>query len=264
MGDDNSTGRANGLEVMMNGDTYLKGLGGYDGATLSTAIPLQQMFGTQFVLSGEYEDDTTFEISVYGYTPPPPPPPKWFTMKNVGDEDGSFVMNNVGQFLEYSTDGGDTWSQYNQNTQITVAPEGEVKLRHLSSSGDFSPRNLNVQGSTGQWKASGNIMTLLDETGERTVLSDGYEFQNMFSDGSSNIVNIVDASELELPATTLASYCYDRMFYKCASLTAAPKLSATTLAYYCCREMFRNCTSLATPPELMATTLAEGCYFSMF
>ena len=61
--------RANGLEVMMNGDTYLKGLGGYDGATLSTAIPLQQMLGTQFVLSGEYEDNTTFEISVYGYAP---------------------------------------------------------------------------------------------------------------------------------------------------------------------------------------------------
>lgn len=38
--------RANGLEVMVNGDTYLKGLGGYDGAELSNAIPLQQMFGT--------------------------------------------------------------------------------------------------------------------------------------------------------------------------------------------------------------------------
>jgi len=42
------------------------------------------------VLSGEYEDDTTFEISVYGYTPPPPPPlpsDKWFTMENIGDSD---------------------------------------------------------------------------------------------------------------------------------------------------------------------------------
>lgn len=38
--------RANGLEVMLNGDTWMKGLGGYDGANLSTGIPLQQMFGT--------------------------------------------------------------------------------------------------------------------------------------------------------------------------------------------------------------------------
>lgn len=85
----NSLSRANGLEVMVNGDTYVKGLGGYDGAELSNAIPLQQMLGTQFVLSGEYEDNSTFEISVYGYTPsaPPPSPVNPLTLKNVGSGD---------------------------------------------------------------------------------------------------------------------------------------------------------------------------------
>ena len=66
----------------------------------------------------------------------------------------------------------------------------------------------------------------------------------------------------ELPATTLAEWCYCRMFWKCTSLTSAPELPATTLAEqcYCC--MFGECTSLTSAPELPATTLANCCYGS--
>ena len=69
----------------------------------------------------------------------------------------------------------------------------------------------------------------------------------------------------ELPATTLATYCYYQMFYDCSSLTTAPSvLPATTLAEYCYGYMFESCTSLTTAPELPATTLARGCYSAMF
>ena len=68
----------------------------------------------------------------------------------------------------------------------------------------------------------------------------------------------------ELPATTLADYCYFRMFSGCTSLTKAPELPATELAYYCYYYMFNGCESLTTAPELKATTLAEFCYFNMF
>ena len=68
----------------------------------------------------------------------------------------------------------------------------------------------------------------------------------------------------ELPATILANYCYDHMFYGCASLTEAPELPATTLATYCYNYMFGYCTSLAKAPELPATTLANYCYGYMF
>ena len=54
------------------------------------------------------------------------------------------------------------------------------------------------------------------------------------------------------------------MFSKCTSLTVAPELPATTLAEYCYEKMFYECTSLVVAPELPATTLAEYCYNKMF
>ena len=69
----------------------------------------------------------------------------------------------------------------------------------------------------------------------------------------------------ELPATTLASYCYDSMFKGCTSLTAAPKLPATVLAEHCYSNMFYGCTSLTAVPSILpATTLVDYCYQYMF
>jgi hypothetical protein len=67
-----------------------------------------------------------------------------------------------------------------------------------------------------------------------------------------------------LPATTLATYCYQNMFYGCTNLTTAPELPATTLISNCYRSMFAYCTGLTTAPELPATTLTESCYTYMF
>ena len=71
-----------------------------------------------------------------------------------------------------------------------------------------------------------------------------------------------------LPATTLASYCYQYMFSNCTGLTTLPSglLPATTLASYCYMSMFSGCTGLTTLPSglLPATTLASYCYQYMF
>ena len=68
----------------------------------------------------------------------------------------------------------------------------------------------------------------------------------------------------ELPATTLAEYCYYAMFYGCTSLTTASALLATTLSDMCYYSMFQGCTNLTTAPELPATTLKASCYTKMF
>ena len=54
------------------------------------------------------------------------------------------------------------------------------------------------------------------------------------------------------------------MFRDCTSLTQAPALPATTLAYFCYNYMFYGCTSLTQVSVLPATTLARQCYDSMF
>ena len=68
----------------------------------------------------------------------------------------------------------------------------------------------------------------------------------------------------KLPATKLAPSCYSNLFYGCMSLVNAPELPATTMATSSYNSMFYYCKSLTTAPELPATTLALGCYFSMF
>lgn len=84
-------------------------------------------------------------------------------------------------------------------------------------------------------------------------------YKEMFS-GCSNLSNAP-----ELPATTLAESCYNGMFKACIySLVTAPKLPATTLAGYCYDNMFSGCSKLVNAPELPATTLADSCYNSMF
>jgi hypothetical protein len=80
----------------------------------------------------------------------------------------------------------------------------------------------------------------------------------MFS-GCTNLVNAPD-----LPATTLANYCYNGMFEGCTSLVNAPALPVTSLADYCYENMFKGCTSLVNAPALPATSLADGCYKAMF
>ena len=96
------------------------------------------------------------------------------------------------------------------------------------------------------------------------VFGDKFMSSGLFQYLFYNCSTIVDASRLELPATTLADYCYSSMFNGCTSLTTAPELPATALAGSCYSSMFRGCTSLVNAPELPATTLASYCYDGMF
>ena len=54
------------------------------------------------------------------------------------------------------------------------------------------------------------------------------------------------------------------MFNQCTSLSATPNLPASSLANYCYYNMFKNCTNLSSEIYLSAYELAEGCYFGMF
>ena len=114
---------------------------------------------------------------------------------------------------------------------------------------------------TGKYSVSGNIMSLLygdNFIGKYTLSNDYLISIFRYSD------TLIYAHNLVLPATTLATGCYRRMFEDCTNLLTAPKLPATTLTNGCYYKMFQNCSSLTTAPELPATTLANSCYEFMF
>ena len=66
----------------------------------------------------------------------------------------------------------------------------------------------------------------------------------------------------ELPATTLAEYCYSYMFQKCTSLTQAPELPAATLVKYCYTYMFNGCKNLNYIKMLATDISASRCLFN--
>ena len=144
---------------------------------------------------------------------------------------------------------GDKVSFYGDGTNITAYSDGST--------------NTNIKGGTAEVKVYGNIMSLVDEDNFATnkTLTADYTFYRLFK----NYTTLKDASDLLLPATTLAYACYNGMFRDCTSLTTAPaEIPAMTMASQCCGGMFRDCTSLTTAPKLPATTLGYACYYYMF
>ena len=195
-------------------------------------------------------------------------------------EDGTFTLSipaNVNSTymtsVSYSTDNGKTWTTTNVDstaqtiTTSTINAGNKVLWKGVGKqmAKSSSSNNYSYFSSTGNFNASGNIMSLLygDEFANQVVFPSGstYNFAELFL----NANKLISASNMVLPATTLASSCYRDIFYGCKSLTTAPSiLPATTLVGNCYRSMFSGCTSLTTAPELPATTLTTECYYQMF
>ena len=171
--------------------------------------------------------------------------------------------------IEKSTD-GKTWETMGKTSttaiRATVPANGKLYLRASATTWGTSASNYNYFNSvSGNFNVGGNINSLL--------YGSSFNGQTEFPSGVGtftvaslfyNNTRIKSAEQMLLPATTLANYCYNSMFYGCTSLTTAPELPATTLANGCYGGMFQDCTSLTTAPALPATTLAERCYNSMF
>ena len=202
--------------------------------------------------------------------------PEYFYIESLGDGNTISVINQgngstsgVTPTLEYSTDKNtwDTitfdWTYGTHTTELPIALNTGEKMYFRNDTRKFSnsyDKCITFSSSVSS-NVGGDIRTLsnyLDVNSETTPKS------NMFYYLFYNNKKIVDASNLRLPYTTLANYCYSSMFNGCTSLTTAPELPATALANNCYRYMFYGCTSLTSAPALPATTLADYCYYSMF
>ena len=160
-----------------------------------------------------------------------------------------------------------TWNTINFDTlnpqTITLEQGEKLYLRNNSGYFNYTDDSNNyytsITGSKSH-KLGGNINTIINYTDLSNVsLSQGC-FSRMFL----NDIELVDASDLKLPSTTLAPHCYRAFLNNCQSLLYAPALPATTLANKCYYAMFYGDNSLISAPELPATTLVESCYDSIF
>ena len=171
----------------------------------------------------------------------------------------------------------ENWTEFTQNDStanyVSVSNGEKLYCRGINLngvSGQYALDNDACNGfaqNSGKWNIKGNVMSLIDYNNMTTMTEMVGNFYYLFSDDGfkhGNTIDIVNAIDFVLPATTLASDCYSYMFNGCTSLTTAPALPATTLADWCYYSMFRNCTSLTTAPALPATTLSDNCYNSMF
>ena len=195
---------------------------------------------------------------------------EYLTIESLADNNTitwTFTGSDPIQIVIYWSKNGTSWS-----SAITSKPNIPVSLATLNKGEKMYLKGENVTyalstsayghfNSDYEFNVSGNIMSLIyrDNFIGQTTLQSSYNFVNIFKSSK-----VVDASNLILPATTLAQACYNNMFNGCTSLATAPVLPATTLANYCYNNMFNGCTSLATAPVLPATTLANSCYAYMF
>ena len=186
-----------------------------------------------------------------------------FTTAQLGTPDSYTYAKSV----EYSTD-KKNWNTltFNTSTPQTITIGVGEKLYLRNDSGAFNYYDFlsfyTTINTSQNCVVGGNINTLINYNDADNVSLRGYYgcFYQLFR----NAKNITDASNLIIPSTNIVeSYCRE-MFSGCTSLTTAPELPATTLANYCYSFMFQGCTSLTTAPALPATKLATGCYSTMF
>ena len=202
--------------------------------------------------------------------------PDYFYIESLGDGNTISVKNvgngntdNVTPTLEYSKDKNTwntitfDWTNGEHTTELPVKLNTGGKMYFRNDTGKFSNdyNKYITFSSTVSSNVGGDIRTLsnyLNVDSETTPKT--YMFFYLFY----NNKNIVDASNLRLPYTTLTDFCYFQMFKGCSKLTTAPALPATTLTFRCYISMFSGCTSLTTAPALPATTLVDECYNGMF
>lgn len=186
----------------------------------------------------------------------------YLTFEALEDNCKIIFLGNYIKEIKYSLNNDLTWNTLYDNEFIIL---NNHEIVHFYNENDSVLYDGNTMDPTygychfyseNKFNVYGNILSLYNFN--KNLL--WYIFVGLFK----NCINLIDASNLILPTTTLVQSCYKSMFENCTSLTTAPKLPATILANSCYESMFYNCTSLTITPTLPATILAIQCYKNMF
>ncbi len=187
----------------------------------------------------------------------------------TAESEQTFNMNfydftlGTNEYFEYSVGDGE-WTQFRESvTDIKFGgSHGNLRLRGKSINGTatgltyYSRIHFTTENSPVD--CTGDIRTLIDYENYDNANTTNARFCKLF------LWNTELRTAPELPAQSLADYCYHEMFNGCTALTTAPELPAKILANNCYEYMFLGCTALETAPTLRAETLAESCCLEMF
>lgn len=213
-----------------------------------------------------------------------------FTTTKTGSPSSTYYSDSV----EYSKNGFDfTTLNFVEGTPSTITLEEGEKLYLRNDSGAWNyyvSANTNYHTTiTGSQShiVGGNIKSLVDYTDMTNTMQYSGCFSYLF-DGdstltsSSNLVMDDDtmvsyaylytfqnctsmtSTVASLPATTLASNCYNHMYYYCSALTTAPSLPATVVTASAYQFMFSYCNSLTSAPAISAIEVGTRGMYSMF
>lgn len=186
----------------------------------------------------------------------------YFWIENLSEDATTVTVFNKN--LEYTSTPAvaDSWEVF--DFQVNLAANAKVYLR-ASAAGNTNMSGAISVGDVGstmndnyEWvpfdtrvnyKVGGDITTLLNANGNVMALpapeDTGYGYSNgVFENFFRGDTYLQDVSELVLPSTTLAEYCYASMFYNCSNITTAPVLPATVLVNKCYDNMFNGCSNL--------------------
>lgn len=232
------------LDVAEGESKTTETLTGIPALTAGNSYTYQLTVGKDKVsVSGIYVADWTTGDITGGKTEECPTP--YVTFK--ANREQKFKMTTTDDYtisgLQYSVNNG-KWENVVANEEVTFG----------GTNGDLRLRGTNINGTASEWSTystitftdnvnvacTGDIRTLLDWRIYNIVETNNARFCYLFKDCA------VLTSTPELPATTLADFCYYSMFYGCTSLTAAPELPATELAGGCYCRMFDGCTNLSS------------------
>ena len=156
--------------------------------------------------------------------------PDYFYIENVDTSDGEITFTTIKRYtptsgkyaekIEYSSD-KTNWNTINFNTttpQTAIIKSGEkVYLRNNSGFFNFMLDNgteyTTTINTTKKCVVGGNLNSLLDYNNLNNINISGKKgcFEKLFY----NATNIIDASILIIPSTTLATDCYREMFKDC-------------------------------------------------
>lgn len=193
---------------------------------------------------------------------------QYFTIESEADNNSINITQHYNDTFYVSVNNGTTWEQSSlddggHQVVTKTLDEGE-KMLVKANNGYFDiyvdPESMTdpIISGTGDFKVYGNSMSL--------IYGDNFVNQTSFPAESHGQLRglfmlstyLTDASNLILPATTLAEECYAYMFNGCTSLTATPKLPATASATKCYINMFDGCTYVDEVTMLLEDIPEDG------